>query len=50
MDLGAFMLNSQPAIADDFAGLKAAHKSFTQAWNTGDAEASLSFWQLGGIF
>ena len=38
MVLGAFVLISQPAIADDLADLKAAHMSWVKALNTGDVE------------
>ena len=38
MVLGAFMLISQPAIADDLADLKATHMMLIKANNTGDME------------
>ena len=36
--VAAFVLLSQPAIADDLADLKATHMKFTMAGNTGDVE------------
>lgn len=48
--VAAFILFSQPAIADDLADLKATHQSFVKAWNTGDMDAVFEIWQDGGIW
>ena len=51
MVLIAFMLISQPAIADDLADLKAAGEKVFQVWNTGDAEGIFDLWpEDGGIW
>ena len=48
--VAAFMLLSQPALADDLADLKAAHQAYDKAWNTGDVAAVFEIWQDGGIW
>ena len=48
--VAAFMLLSQPAIADDLADLKAAHQMYDKAWNTGDVAGAFEIWQDGGIW
>ena len=48
--VAAFMLLSQPAIADDLADLKAAHQMYDKAWNTGDVAGVFEIWQDGGIW
>ena len=50
MVLAAFMLISQPALADDLADLKATHMGWLKAVNTGDVETMVNFWQEGGVF
>ena len=49
MVLAAFMLISQPAIADDLADLKATHMTYMKALNTGDVETFMGFWIDGGV-
>ena len=46
----AFMLLSQPLIADDLAELKATNERYDKAWNTGDMETVFEIWQDGGIW
>jgi ketosteroid isomerase-like protein len=48
--VAAFMLLSQPAIADDLADLKAAHQAYDKAWNTGDVAGVFEIWQDGAIW
>jgi len=48
--VAAFMLLSQPAIADDLADLKAAHQTYDKAWNTGDVAGGFEVWQDGAIW
>ena len=48
--VAAFMILSQPAIADDLADLKATDQGFWKAWNTGDMETVFQIWQDGGIW
>jgi ketosteroid isomerase-like protein len=50
MVVAAFMLLSQPAIADDLAELKATHQRFQKAWNTGDMITVFEIWQDGAIW
>ncbi len=50
MALAAFMLTSQPAIADDLADLKATHMMLLKAVNTGDVKTMFEYWQEGGIY
>ena len=51
MVVGAFMLISQPAIADDLADLKAASQRAFQVWNTGDVDGIFDVWlEDGGIW
>ena len=50
MAVAAFMLMSQPAIADDLADLKAAHMTLLKALNTGDVKTILEYWQEGMIW
>ena len=50
MVLAAFMLMSQPALADDLADLKAAHKKILRALNTGDVQGMFEIWQEGAIY
>ena len=48
--VAAFMILSQPAIADDLAELKATHQRFQKAWNTGDMITVFEIWQDGAIW
>jgi len=48
--VGAFVLLSQPAIADDLADLKATHKILLKAVNTGDVKTIFEYWQEGTIW
>ena len=48
--VAAFMLLSQPAIADDLADLKATHQRYWKAWNTGDMITVFEIWQDGAIW
>ena len=48
--LGAFILISQPAIADDLADLKATHKSYMKAVNNGEVDTFMDIWLEGGLF
>ena len=48
--VAAFMILSQPAIADDLADLKATHQRFSKAWNTGDLNTVFEIWQDGAIW
>jgi len=48
--VAAFMILSQPAIADDLAELKATHQRFQKAWNTGDMKTVFEIWQDGAIW
>ena len=50
MVVAAFMLISQPAIADDLADLKATHKILLRAVNTGDVKTIFEYWQEGTIW
>jgi len=50
MVVAAFMLISQPAIADDLADLKATHQIILKAWNTGDVKTAFEYWQEGAIW
>ena len=47
--VAAFMILSQPAIADDLADLKATHQRLQKAWNTSDMITVFEIWQDGGI-
>jgi hypothetical protein len=49
MVLAAFMLMSQPAIADDLADLKAAHKMVFKALATGDVETAFNYFHEGFV-
>jgi hypothetical protein len=46
--MGAFILMSQPSMADDLDDLKATHKSYVKAWNTEDFETGTELWIDGG--
>jgi ketosteroid isomerase-like protein len=48
--VAAFIILSQPAIADDLSDLKATHQRFIKAWNTADLETVFEIWQDGGIW
>ena len=48
--VAAFMLLSQPAIADDLAELKATHQRLQKAWNTDDLITVFEIWQDGAIW
>ncbi len=48
--VAAFMILSQPAIADDLADLKATHQRYSKAWNTGDLDTVFEIWQDGAIW
>ena len=48
--IGAFMLISQPSMADDLEDLKTTHKSYMKAVNNGDVETFMNSWIDGGIF
>ena len=48
--VAAFMILSQPAIADDLADLKATHQRYSKAWNTGDMITAFEIWQDGAIY
>ena len=48
--LAAFMILSQPSMADDLADLKAAHEGLVNAWNKGDLDTFFDIWQDGGIW
>jgi hypothetical protein len=48
--VAAFIILSQPAIADDLADLKATHQRYIKAWNTGDLDTVFEIWQDGGIW
>ncbi|MFX0203586.1 MAG: YybH family protein [Candidatus Hodarchaeota archaeon] len=50
MFLAAFMLMSQPALADDLADLKATHMTILKALNTGDVKTIFEYWQEGAIW
>ena len=50
MALAAFMIISQPAIADDPADLKGAHQKMLKAVNTGDIQGIFEVWQEGAIW
>jgi ketosteroid isomerase-like protein len=50
MVFAAFILLPQTVLADDLADLKATHKRFIQAWNTGDVETFMGIWQDGGVW
>ena len=50
MVTAAFMLFSQPAIADDLADLKATHMNYMKALNTGDVKAIFEYWQEGAVW
>jgi ketosteroid isomerase-like protein len=50
MVLAAFMFVSQPAIADDLADLKAAHKMMMKAFATGDVETGFSYFHEGFVY
>ena len=49
MVLGAFMLISQPVLADDLADLKATHMSYIKAIRSGDVETFMGLWLQGGV-
>ena len=50
MVVAAIMIFSQPALADDLADLKAAHKKILRAVNTGDVQSMFEIWQEGAIY
>jgi uncharacterized protein (TIGR02246 family) len=50
MVLAAFMIFSQPVLADDLADLKAAHQKISRAFNAGDVQSMFAIWQEGAIY